>query len=32
MDELWDPGRMHETINSGDLSDTPDGVRPDHDV
>jgi len=31
MDELWESGRMQEMIDSGDFSDIPDELRPDHD-
>jgi hypothetical protein len=31
MSELWDSGEMQEMIDSGDFSDIPDELRPDHD-
>ena len=31
MAELWESGKMQEMIESGDFSDLPDSVRPDHD-
>ena len=31
MDELWESGKVQEMINSGDFSDIPDELRPDHD-
>ena len=30
MSELWDSGEMQEMIDSGDFSDVPDELRPDH--
>jgi hypothetical protein len=30
MSELWDSGEMQEMIDSGDFSDIPDELRPDH--
>ena len=31
MSELWDSGKMQEMLDSGDFSDIPDELRPDHD-
>ena len=31
MSELWDSGEMQEMLDSGDFSDIPDKLRPDHD-
>lgn len=30
MSELWDSEEMQEMIDSGDFSDIPDELRPDH--
>ena len=30
MSDLWDSGEMQEMIDSGDFSDIPDELRPDH--
>ena len=30
MDELWETGKIQEMIDSGDFSDIPDELRPDH--
>lgn len=30
MSELWDSGEMQEMIDSGDFSDIPDELRPNH--